>query len=256
MRTLLIAVAVLILVIVGAGVYFAMNLDRTVKSAVESVGPEYAGTDVTLDSVKLSLLDGTGELRGLTVGQPDGYEGDASVRIASVRIALDPASLLEDTIVIRELLIDGAQINAIVKGPRANNLQAILDHVASVTGPAAAPDESAPGKKVIIDRFSFTGAAASAAVTGLAPIRVSVPDVVLDDVGRASNGATIGSVLQQVLRPVVGAIVRSAAEGRLGDLLDSAKGDLGTRLKEGASGVMDKLKGLSPFGQKDAAPQN
>ena len=258
MRILLGIVGTLIALIAIALVVVAINLDGIVRSSVESVGPTYTGTTVTLEEVDLSLFSGEGELRGLVVGQPEGYEGEPAFRLASIRVALQPSSLLEDTILIRELVIDGAEINALVRGPRENNLQAILDHVEAATGPAAPEAEPTVGKQVIIDRLALAGSSATARVASLPPVRVQVPDLVLENVGRESNGAQVGAVLQQVLQPVVGAIIRSAVEGGLRDRLDSVRGDLQDRIRGEAGGLMDRLKGMSPFGgegEPEATPE-
>lgn len=255
MRILFISLGVLMLVVIGAVLVIGANLDNTIRSAVEKHGPEYTGTDVTLDAVNLSIFDGAGELRGLRVGQPPGYDGDTAMRVAQVRIVLDTSTLLEDTIVIRELVIDGAELNAVVRGLRDNNLQTILDHIESVTGTAEpAPDEG-PARELIIDRLAFTNARATAIVGGMAPVQVSVPDVLLQNVGRDSGGATVGAVLQQVLRPVVAAVVRSAGEGRIGELLRSTGGNIGERLRESAGGLMDRLRGGAEPEAQDAQPQ-
>ncbi|HSG89553.1 MAG TPA: AsmA family protein [Pseudomonadales bacterium] len=256
MRALFIGLGVLLLLVVIGVVVLTLNLDRTIKSAVESVGPTYTGTEVRLDSVSLSLLAGRAELKGLVVGQPEGYvstaaEGESSVRVGTVSVSLEPMSVFEDTIIIREVLIDGASINAIVRGTRDNNLQAILDHVESVTGPTDSAPADAPGKQVIIDHLVFSGASATATVGTLPAVAVRVPDLVLDDIGREQGGASIGRVLEQVLQPLVGAIVRAASEGQLRTLLQDKAGDLGERLREGAGGLMDKIKGLSPFGSSE-----
>jgi hypothetical protein len=73
--------------------------------------------------------------------------------------------------------------------------------------------------------------------------------VELENVGRESNGAQVGAVLQQLLRPVVGAIIRSAIEGGLREQLDSVRGNLEERVREGAGGLMDRLGDMSPFGR-------
>jgi|AntRauTorcE11897_2_1112592.scaffolds.fasta_scaffold31804_2 hypothetical protein len=258
MRIILGLIGVLIALAVIAVVVVAINLNGIVRSSVESQGPTYTGTTVSLEEVDISLFSGEGELRGLVVGQPEGYEGEPAFRLASIRIALEPSSLLEDTILIRELLIDGAEIRALVRGPRENNLQAILDHIESVTGPAAPETEPTASKQVIIDRLALTGSSATARVASLQPVRVAVPDVVLENVGRESNGAQVGAVLQQVLQPVVGAIIRSAVEGGLRDRLDSVRGDLQDRIREGAGGLMDRLGDMSPFGggsEKETVPE-
>lgn len=257
-KFLLIGLLVVLLAGGGAIFYLASNLNEIVRSGVESVGPQYTGTTVTLESVDLSILTGEGEIRGLAVGNPDGYEGEDAFRLAGVRIAIDTSTLLDDVVVIREVLVDGAEINAILRSLRNSNVQAILDNVETATGGSTPADEAAaPGPQVVIDRLAVTGAAASVKVGAAAPIRVGVPDIELTDVGRQGDrGASVGQVLEEVIRPVIGAILQSATSGRLQDVLREQAGGITDRLSEGARGVMDGVRGLFGGDRGEEAPDN
>jgi hypothetical protein len=244
-RVLIGLVVVVVLVAGGAAVYLASNLNEIVRNGVETVGPEYTGAPVTLESVDLSILSGEGELRGLVVGNPEGFEGDDAFRLSSIRVALDTSTVLDDVVVIREVLVDGAEINAILRSLRESNVQAILDNVEAATGGTSPEAEAqAPGPQVVIDRVAVTGTGASVKFGPAAPIRVSVPDIELTDIGREGDrGASVGQVLEQVIRPVIGAILDSAASGRLRDVIQEQAGGLRDRISEGARGLMDRLGG-------------
>jgi len=248
-RGLLVLIGLVVLVVGGAVVYLAMNLNDLVRTGVETYGPDYTGTDVALAEVDLSLFSGEGELRGLVVSNPEGFEGADPFRLGRVRVALDPASLTEDVIVVREIIIEEAEINAILKSLRDSNLQAILDNVESAapTSEEAAEEASEP-VKVIIDRFVFTGASASVTAGQAGTIDVDLPDLVLTEIGRRTNGETIGEALKQIIGPIVGAIVQAGVDGQLQELIGGQLEQLQDRVRDAAGGLLDRLGGSSLFG--------
>ena len=70
---------VLALVLVGAVVIFF--LDSIVRSSVEKVGPIVTKVSVKLDSAKISLFGGSGELKGLVVGNPEGFKTPEAIKV-------------------------------------------------------------------------------------------------------------------------------------------------------------------------------
>lgn len=245
LRWLGILMGILLLLAVVALVVVNQRLDGWVKSAVENYGSEYAGVAVTLDGVSLSLLNGRGELRGLTVANPDGYEGEHAFRVARVAFAVQPRNLLEDPIVIEHIEIDGAEVHAETRNLRETNLQVIQRNVRAATPPAD-PD-AAPGPQVIIDLLELTDTQTSVTAAELGAVSVRVPDLTLTEVGRQSNGASIGQVLEQILQPLLAAVMTSITEGRVRELIDERGSELRERVEEEADSLRDRLRRLSPF---------
>ena len=68
----------LLAVIIVAAIYFAGSsvLNKGIKSGVETYGPRVTQTPVTLEDVQLSILSGSGMLKGLHVGNPEGYNSE------------------------------------------------------------------------------------------------------------------------------------------------------------------------------------
>ena len=246
-RGLLVLIGLVVVVIAGAVIYLAMNLNELVRTGVETYGPQYTGTAVELAEVDLSLFSGEGELRGLVVSNPEGFEGGDPFRLGRVRVALDPASLTEDVIVVREITIEEAEINAILKSLRDSNLQAILDNAV----PSSEDEETAEASepvKVIIDRFVFTGASASVTAGQAGTIDVDLPDLVLTEIGRRSNGETVGEALRQIIGPIVGGIVQAGMDGQLQELIGGQLEQLQDRVRDAAGGLLDRRGGGSLFG--------
>lgn len=245
LRWLGMGLGVLLLLAVIALVVVNQRLDGWVKTAVETYGTEYTGVAVTLEGVSLSLLDGKGELRGLEVGNPDGYEGDHAIRVGRVAFAVQPRNLLEDPIVIDLIEIDAAEVHAESRNLRDTNLQVILRNVEAATPPAD-PD-AAPGRQVIIERLLIRETQTSVTAAALGSVAVPVPDLTLTEIGRQSNGASIGQVLEQILEPLIAAVMSSVAEGRVRDLIEERGGELRDRVDEEADRLRNRLRELSPF---------
>lgn len=240
-----ILMGVLLLLAVIAVVVIDQRIDGWVKSAVETYGSEYTGVAVTLDGVTLSLLGGQGELRGLTVGNPEGYEGEHAIRVARVAFAVQPRNLLDDPIVIERIEINGAEVHAETRNLRDTNLQVIQRNVRAAMPPA--DPEAAPGRQVIIERLELTDTRTSVAAAALGAVSVRVPDLMLTEVGRQSNGASIGQVLEQILQPLIAAVMTSLTEGRVQELIDQHGSELRDRVDEEADRLRDRLRQLSPF---------
>jgi uncharacterized protein involved in outer membrane biogenesis len=255
-RGLLVLLALVVLGVASAIAWLAMNLNDLVRTGVEDYGPEYTGSAVTLEAVDLSLFSGEGELRGLVVANPEGFEGADPFRLGRVRVAIDTSTLTSDVIVVREIIVEEAEINAILKSLRNSNLQTILDNVE-----AAAPADEAPTAdtgeplKVIIDRFAFTGGGASVTAAQAGSVRVEIPDVILTDIGRKSNGETIGEALSQMIGPVVGAIIQAGVDGQLKDLVGGQLQQMQDRVREAAGGLMDRIGGGLFGGQQETPPE-
>lgn len=245
LRWLGIVIGIVVVLAAAAVVVVNQRLDGWVKAAVETYGSEYTGVAVTVDRVSLSLLHGRGEIGGLTVGNPVGYEGEYAIRVARVAFEVQPRNLLEDPVVIGRIDIERAEVHAESRNLRETNLQVIQRNVRAAT-PLADPD-AAPGRQVIIERLEVAGTEASVTAAALGSVAVRVPDLMLTEVGRQSNGASIGQVLEQVLQPLLAAVVTSLAEGRVRDLVDERGSELRDRVDEEAGRLRDRLRRISPL---------
>lgn len=239
-------IGIIALIVVGLGVYLVMNSGSLIKTAVETLGPRYLGVDVSLDAAEISITEGTGELRGLVIGNPAGFEGPHAFSLGSIRLGLDPTAQSESLIVIREILVDSADLALIAHG-RQTNLQAIM---ATLEGdgadePAGAESSSADsGPKMIIEHFAFTNARTSLDSDVVGGRNVSIPDVVLDGIGEKSQGVTVREAITQLLRPIVRASTQAlASEGlNVDELKANAREKVDAELQDRLGTSLDSLK--------------
>lgn len=209
-------VGLIVLVIAGVVAYVAMNSGSLVKTAIEELGPDFLGVDVAVSEVNLALMEGSAQVKGLVVGNPSGFDGPHMMKLDEIKVVLDPNQISDTLVVMKEVLIDGADIAAIAQGQRTN-FQQLMDNLESAGGSSAgsaddATDSAATEMKFIIDRFIFTNAGASLNSDLLGDLQLDMPDIRLNDIGRKSDGATASEIAEQILKPISEAISSEAVK--------------------------------------------
>jgi len=270
-KKLLIAAAIFVVLLVAVVIVVGMSLGKIIKTGVETVGPKITKTEMKLDSANLSLLGGSGTLKGFTLGNPEGYKTAAAIKAGSVSVGVKPGSLFSDKIVVRHVRVEGPEITFEGTLGTANNLSKLLDNVNETTGgttekpkadskseppaktepPAKSgtPSKSeAPSKKLQVDEFTITGAKVSLSMTVFAGRSVSVPlpPITLRDLGTGPEGITAGELTQKVLGEVTVETLKAAQKA----VTDLGKGAT-EALSKGATGAVDKVtKGVGDLFKK------
>ena len=78
----------LVVLIIAAALGIHFFLDGAVKKAVETIGPQVTKVDVKLDSVSISILSGSGKIKGLVLGNPEGFKSKSSISLGKVSLGL------------------------------------------------------------------------------------------------------------------------------------------------------------------------
>jgi uncharacterized protein involved in outer membrane biogenesis len=232
----LIVVVILIIVAVLAVGFF---LDGAIKKGVETVGPKIVKVDIKLDSVSLSILSGSGSLKGLVVGNPAGYKTPQAISVGKASLAVSPGSLLSDKIVVRSVRVEAPEIT-FEGGLKENNLTKILDNVNAAAGGGtepAAPAEEKAGKKIQVDDFVISGAKVNVSLTGMGgkSVPLVLPDIHLTSLGTGPDGITPADLTQRVFQELVSSTTKAVAAsvGELGkEAVDLTK-DAGKTATEG-----------------------
>ena len=217
------------------------NIDQIIKVAIETVGPRVTGTAVTLDTVKLELTSGRGELHGLQIDNPKGYSSEYAFYLGEIALQVDPKSLAGDVIVIKEVLVDGAKLIAEQKDLKEFNLQDLMDHmsqgstkpVASEEPPEASGDSNV---RIIIEKISFLNNDARLISSQWGKKTLKIPDINLSNIGKQENGlspeqlgpAIFQPLLKQAKKAVkkeLEALAREKAEKKLNEKMDEKLND-------------------------------
>ncbi|MGV6806895.1 MAG: hypothetical protein ACWA5K_03215 [bacterium] len=248
MKTLFKILIVLVIVLAIVMVIGILNLDKGIKAAVETLGPEMTRSEVRLADVDLSLSSGEGSLSGLYVGNPEGFKSDGAFSLGDISVAIDTDTLTADTLVIKKLHIIDPEITY-ESGKGGSNIDQIQRNIERFIGEAGSDntggDESADAgaKQLIIRSLKISGGKInySNPLLGGATIPVELPDITLTGIGEKSGGVSAAEVVSQVLA----AINRNAATaiGNSSAIKEAGSGIIedGKKKLEGAIGG---LKGL------------
>lgn len=249
---LVVAAVAIVAIVVVIGV---QNLDKIVKTAVEKVGPEVLGTEVLLSEVEIDITEGRGELRGLTVANPEGYSSANIFSLGQTVLDIDTSSLGGDVIVINEITIKGANLLAEQKGLKDTNLQALLDNIQSgskSTAGSAQEDQSSEetGSDVLlaVEKFTFADSNMKLISEQFGEHSLTLPPIKLTNLGSKDKGLTPEELANAVVKPLL-AQAKKAAQKRIESLAkEKAEEKLNEKLNEklGEDGAkkLNELKSL------------
>jgi len=228
------------------------SLDSIVKAAVEKYGSEITQAAVRLNSVKIELASGKGALRGLTVANPAGFKTDRAFSLGEISVQLDAASVMKDTVIIKEISISAPEVTYEF-GLKGSNIDALKRNVDAYvargkeqSGKGASPkDEGRGGKKLVVEHLYVRNGKVNISAPELQGKTASaaLPDIHLADIGKKSDGATAGELAEQVLGAMGRGAANAAVSSEIGKMIGSAKlGIIGEKAKE-RGGALQKFFG-------------
>jgi len=251
-----IGIALVVLFVVAA-----LFLGPIIKGAVETIGPQVAGVDITLEKAGVNLFSGNVTLKGLIIGNPEGFKTPSLMELNQFVVDLDMGSLFTDTLVIKKIHIDGPQITY-EQALRSSNVSTLQKNLApDEKAPAEEPEEKmakkkkAPAKKVVIEDFLFENGKVNVSITLAGGKQLTVPlaTIHLEDIGKASDGASITEVVNEVFGAITKSVGQAvAASGNLvSDALKGTSALAGDALK--GTGDLIKDPGQTVDAAKEAA---
>jgi hypothetical protein len=215
MKKWIVRLLLLVIVVLIAGVFAAGSfLDAGIKRGVEYVGPKVTKVDVKLNSVSLSLLSGSGQIKDLVVGNPEGFKSPSAISVGSSSLAVNPGSILSDKIIVKSINVQAPEITFETSDLFNSNLKKIMNNIDETTGgsskePAAAKEPtpgSSPSKKLQVDDFVVNGAklhislnALGQNLTATAPL----PQIRLSNLGTGPDGITGAELTKVVLKEIL-----------------------------------------------------
>jgi uncharacterized protein involved in outer membrane biogenesis len=238
-----------VLVIIGA-IVASFFLGDIVKKGIDTVGPRITRVPVKVDEVRLTLLTGSASVKGLVVGNPEGYQTPQAISAGMISVGVNPMSVLSDKIVVRSLHVESPEIT-FAGGLSGNNLSTILNNVTEAskkpaqTGTAStnAPAQAKPSKKLEVDDLLITGARVHVSLTDLGgkEMTLPLPPIHLVNLGKNQEGITAAELTRSVLDAVVTATLKAVSkagiEKNAGNLLKGTGNNAG-------AGTSNLIKGL------------
>lgn len=238
MKKVLIGLAVVV-AIVGITIWlFLGSLDDIVAGQIKSIGSELTGVPVAVDSVRIKLGDGSGQIKGLRISNPPGYKSNTAFNMDLLRLGINLDSLGTPPLTLNELIIDSPIVNLEVNNKGGSNLKDIATNVSNNTAKAdKKSEEASDGKpiKIAIRKLTVKGVALHIqGVESMKGTSITLPSIELTEVG-GKQGATPGQIGTKVMVAVISEVLKLSAaqaiEGSVEEKVDEIKG-----------GVLDALK--------------
>lgn len=235
MKKVLIGVGALVVLIVIAVAYVWTNLDSIVKEAIETYGSEATHTAVRVDTVKLELVDGKAQIKGLTVGNPSGFTDPNIFSLGQISMKIDIDSLKQSPIIIDEILIKAPAVVYEINKDGVANADVLKKNVGGGGSSKAGSSSSSGGEelKMIIRRIVVEGSSAKVRIAALAKEQnVKLPKIVMTDVGKKSGGATAAEVARQLSDKLLGNLKGSVAKVGVDQYLGKSAEDIKARMQK------------------------
>ncbi len=242
MKKILIAGSLIVAVLVVAGIFLLGNINSVIKKGIETAGPKILKADVSLNSVDIDVASGAGELAGLTIGNPAGFQTDYAFKLGSIRMEMDVASVTTGKIHIKSIVIKKPDM--VYEGlVGKNNLEQLQANAMALAGKGKNKADSAPGKKVLIDyvRIEKGTISVSSSLLQGNKLSVALPPIELKDIGK-NKDATMADAAQEILLAVNKAVLPAVQAG-LGSIGSGVK-EVGGAITEGAQKGIEGIKGL------------
>ena len=239
-----ISIGVLSLTLLAA-ILVGFFLGNVVKAGLETFGPKVTQTTLTVSSVKVGILSGSGGVNDLVLGNPDDYKTKEpnAITVGKAAVSLAPFSVLSDKIIVKSIEVKSPEINFIGNPLGANNLKKIMANVNSFTGGAQASpagnvpaDAGAkkPAKKIEVDDFLISGA--KVRFNGAT---LPLPDIHFTDLGKGPEGITPGDLIQKVLGEITTATLKAVVNsvGDTGKALGKDAEKIGKNIGKSLGGL-------------------
>ena len=231
-------IGVVLVVIIGVLVV-GFFLGDVIKLGMETVGPKVTQTTLTVSSVHVGILTGSGGVDNLVLGNPDEYKAKApnAISVGKAYVSVAPFSVLSDKIVIKSVEVRSPEITFEGNPFGANNLTKIMDNVNAFVGgttattPAtnapAQPGAPKPAKKLEVDDFLITGA-----TVHFNGATLPLPDIHFSDLGKGPDGITAGDLVKKIMGEITSATVKAvvASAGDAGKAIGGEASKLGKSL--------------------------
>lgn len=213
---------IVVVIAVGAG-YLYLNSGAIVKNLIESQGSKATGVTVSIDTVELDILNGEATIRGLRIGNPEGFSDRAALAVDVISVGLDPNTVRKDVMTITKIYVENPVLNyESVDG--TTNFDVIRQNARSGGDGTAGNSEDA--QKFIVKLVQFTDGQINA--IGLSPtgdeLNAVMPGFRIRNIGKAEGGVTADVIARRITVAVTAQVIEAIVAGALFDIVGDTVG--------------------------------
>ena len=230
----------LVVIVIGTSIFYVINnLDSLVKNAIEKYGSEATKTAVRVDSVKISLKEGSSVIKGLSVANPAGFEAKYAFSLGEIGNKISIDSLGKDVLVIDDITIRAPEVYFEVNKKRQTNLNELKKNLLG-TAPASTSkkqtktksEESGDEPKLILKRVHFSEGKIFAKVVPLnnKEYQLKLPEILLRNLG-GNKGATAAELSHEIISVLSDRALEEVKKKGIDAELDKAKAQIKEKIE-------------------------
>lgn len=212
-------IAIIAGIIMVAVLVLFLSINKIVSSAIEDYGNDITGTTVTVERVSISPFSGSGNVYGLSVDNPEGFEYENALTIDKISLSIDLFTLLSNDILVHEVTVIGLTLFVEQNLPE-NNIYSILQHMGDVS-----KSETSTVNLVIEHFLLDEGTMQLTSTIGEErSSSVSISRVELTDVGREGAQEDVYKTVEYIARETAENALSDVANSGLEQLQDAIRG--------------------------------
>lgn len=246
MKKFILFTAIILLIAGGAFLFLTGSaINNLVKQQIEQVGSKATGQSVSVSSVDIKLLEGSGTINGLVLANPAKYTAPSAFSLNEVTLDINLKSLSTDLIIIDRIIIHQPEAVVEFTENASANMQDILDEIKKNTASASKPKaEDAPQNSnqadpiIRVNKFVLAGVALTVDLTKLGnkAHQATLADIVLTNVG-GEAGMPASQLGGELAKQALSSIYKQAKKEQTDILKEQVK----EKAKEKISGFLNNL---------------
>jgi len=191
----------------------SVSVDGMVKSNIESTTSQMLETSVEVNDVAISILDGSGNIAGVTIHNPEGFSDNPAVKLQQISMKVNLYSLLSDTVIVEEIHIQKPNLYYEQKAS-GSNLNALTDKLS---------DSPSSGTSLIVDYLLVENGRIrlTAEIGEENTVRGDFSKIEIEGIGRSGNN-TMEQTIKQILEPILKEAVEEAIKQGLMEKAEEA----------------------------------
>ena len=242
------AAGFIFIIVAAIAIYFLLNI--VVEKGIEKVGSKITQTNVTVEKVSITPFTGVAEIQGFEIANPDGFHTFRAFALKKVRVDINLRSIVSNCVIFEDIAVHSpratyeASLNGSNIGQIKSNVMSFIDGMGKKESDSSSKQEKPP-KMIRIDRFLFEEGTVDFSTTMLKgeSLSVPLPEILLQDIGKESNGVTPAEVLRLVIVSVTDSVLKVVSDsGVLKRTLEESTKKLGERVKEKAGKMLGGFK--------------
>lgn len=249
MKKMVLAAVLFLAISFGFAIYYVLSsLDGMVKTAIETYGSQATETAVLVDSVQIVLKDGSGAIRGLTVGNPQGFATPQAFSLGQVATQIDLKSLSEEVTVIEHIIVQAPEVFFELNEAGKTNLGMLKQNLSSASSGTSASSsanrDSGAEPKFIIRKLLFTDGNIHARAVALnQDYELKLPRIEMSNLG-GKNGATPKQIAEQVLKTLTDRSLAEVQKQGVDQYKAQLEDKINQQLEAEKEQINDTLKGV------------